>query len=346
MWSSYSTLNSEQRRTLFTSIAHAFRSQGITHIALNAPISLYHKDDGKANDMRSPTGLIPVYGDFGPRGITCEPTPEDFDRAFWVSTVQNSGIVQVWAPLWTMFSRGNIGEKARILGIGDVSVFPGLSDRTDHKEVKRMDVVDFYVGIGYFALSYLRRGVRRVFGWEINAWSVEGLRRGAERNGWDVCIVRVDEEGKVDVQVFKDMVHMLADNWEGRARCLVFHGDNRWAGKIMAKVKKLLEAGGLGDMLSIRHVNLGLLPSSRASWEDAVACIDKQKKSWLHVHENVDVQQFESRAEEVTAEISHMAGKLHGWSSLQVTCCHVEQVKTYAPSVMHCVFDIEILPAR
>src|SRR5690606_6675835 len=48
--------------------------------------------------------------------------------------------------------------------------------------------VDLYAGIGYFAFSYARLGLR-VLCWEVNPWSVEGLRRGAEANGFGVRVM-------------------------------------------------------------------------------------------------------------------------------------------------------------
>jgi tRNA wybutosine-synthesizing protein 2 len=187
---------------LYRFIAEAFTSQGITHIALNSHISAT-SPDGTSNITRSPMGLVPLYGDFGPGRLlktdvdpSGQPSEDDFSSAFWVHTVQNGGIFQTWAPLWTMFSRGNVSEKARILGEG---TFDGLDgeDGVLGRDLSEIAVVDMYVGIGYFAFSYLKRGVGRVYGWELNGWSVEGLRRGCQRNGWGVKVLKVDHEGVV-----------------------------------------------------------------------------------------------------------------------------------------------------
>lgn len=191
----FSTLTSAEKNDLFACIATAFAPHAITHIAINGPISLETDDSGKKNMMRSPSHLSPVYGDFGPSVLeqpyqnSGQPTDHDFQRAFWVSTLQNGAVYQTWAPLWTMFSRGNIKEKARILdpsaGMKGLTMEDlGRDSLNGHREtLSGVDVADLYVGIGYFAFSYLKRGVRTVFGWEINGWSVEGLRRGCEMNG-------------------------------------------------------------------------------------------------------------------------------------------------------------------
>ncbi len=129
-WTSFiSQLSNEDRQIFYKSIVEAFKHQGITHIAINMPISS-STPNGTSNTLRSPSGLVPLLGDFGPRsllsgdsGAPAQPSEADFSAAFWVHTTQNGGIFQTWAPSWTMFSRGNISEKARILGEG---TFDGL----------------------------------------------------------------------------------------------------------------------------------------------------------------------------------------------------------------------------
>ncbi|RJE20852.1 tRNA wybutosine-synthesizing protein [Aspergillus sclerotialis] len=158
----YASLSTSQRETLFSSIAQAFKNHGVTQIAINAPIAATDASGGK-NRMRSPVGLVPLYGNFGPTPLAAaaagedeeskQPSEPDFNRAFWVRTVQNQGIVQIWAPLYTMFSRGNVTEKARILGQG--GRFDGLDEKTGLRgeTVGEISVVDMYAGIGYFVFS-------------------------------------------------------------------------------------------------------------------------------------------------------------------------------------------------
>ncbi|KAL2864666.1 tRNA(Phe) (4-demethylwyosine(37)-C(7)) aminocarboxypropyltransferase [Aspergillus lucknowensis] len=340
-WGSlHETLSNDQRQALYACIAKAFSRFGVSHIAMNAPIAA-QMSHGQENRMRSPVGLVPLYGHFGPTvseyGENAQPSEADYKRAFWVRTVQNNGIAQVWAPLHTMFSRGNITEKARILGHG--STFEGLDELSLGGDgVGDVAVVDMYAGIGYFVFSYLKRGVKRVWGWEVNGWSVEGLRRGCLENGWGCRVVRVRNDGQLNIPV-PDLVDSLRDS----DRVVIFHGDNRFAADILGEVRSIMEHRQ--HWTSIRQVNLGLLPSSRDSWHSSCEIIDKRKGGWVHVHENVDIQEIPEKRDEITANFER------GWAEsvvqpkairLTAECRHVEHVKTFAPGVMHCVFDLRL----
>ncbi|KAI9045223.1 tRNA(Phe) (4-demethylwyosine(37)-C(7)) aminocarboxypropyltransferase [Aspergillus affinis] len=337
-WSAfYQSLSDEERQVLYASIAKAFSRLGVTHVAINAPIALTDVQ-GHENKMRSPVGLVPLYGDFGalPSGNdeTGQPSEDDLRQAFWVRTVQNHGIVQIWAPLYTMFSRGNITEKARILGHG--AAFEGLDASSLRDDaIGDISVVDMYAGIGYFVFSYLKRGVKRVWGWEINGWSVEGLRRGCIENGWGCKVVRVQEDGHVSEPI-PDLVENLRDS----DKVVIFYGDNKFAAEILMRTKELLSARQSWN--SIRHVNLGLLPSSSAAWRNACKMIDCRKDGWVHVHENVDIQQIEEKSQEISRELGMLRAQVLDIPEVAVECRHVEQVKTYAPGVMHCVFDMRL----
>ncbi|PYH83857.1 hypothetical protein BO82DRAFT_35531 [Aspergillus uvarum CBS 121591] len=351
----YQDLTATQRQNLFATLLQSFARYGLTHVAMNAPISLTDPNSGAENRIRSPGGLIPLYGDFGPlpdasasatasalqaqgegeEAIAC-PTATDLEQAFWVRTVQNHGIVQIWAPLYTMFSRGNITEKARILG----SEFEGLDEEGLGEKVSGISVVDMYAGIGYFVYSYLKRGVKRVWGFEINGWSVEGLRRGCKENGWGCKVFRVGEDGSLlGGESLKKVVEGLTEE----DRVVVFHGDNRFAAEILGQIRGCVRAE---EWNSVRHVNLGLLPSSCFAYENACKIVDSEKGGWVHVHENVDVQGIEEKKDKVTAVLARLRVKVLGIGSEKVTaaadCRHVEQVKTYAPGVMHCVFDVRL----
>lgn len=339
----YAALTAEQREALYASIAKHSRRLGATHIAVNAPIALTNK--GEENRIRSPAGLIPLYGDFGDilstsgEGNT-QPGEAELGRAFWVRTVQNNGIVQIWAPLYTMFSRGNITEKARILGQGPYgNTFAGLDEGSlQGQSVSDISVVDMYAGIGYFVFSYLKRGVRRVWGWELNGWSVEGLRRGCEANGWGCRILRVQQDGSLDMTV-EELVQSLAE----KDRVVIFHGDNRFAADTLLKIQWVMESQHYWD--PIRHVNLGLLPSSQPSWDNACRILDSERGGWLHVHENVDVREIEEKKAEILTELGRRWRSVlhkHISNDPAVECCHIEHVKTYAPGVMHCVFDVHL----
>lgn len=379
----YVGLSTTEKQQLYACIARAFKGpgSGVTHIAINAPIAAELETDADEigrlteNVMRSPTGLVPLYGDWGPRSLNAcgdgegqaassQPTKEDFEKAFWVSAVQNGGLVQVWAPRWTMFSRGNVKEKARILGEGK-GVFEGLDGAGAEgvlagQELRDMSVADLFVGIGYFAFSYLKRGVGLLWAWEINGWSVEGLRRGCKSNGWRVEVLRVcgdgqvvDEQGREGVEALKGLAESFSvvqdeQAGNGRIRCVAFHGDNKWSGKIMTTLREISLQGRVsGKWKRVRHVNLGLLPHARGSWQSSVRILDSDMGGWLHVHENVDIRDLQSRKVEIVNGIGELvaadATKRGHWETV---CCHLEEVKTYAPGVMHCVFDIQILPLR
>ncbi|KAJ5152389.1 hypothetical protein N7492_010684 [Penicillium capsulatum] len=315
-------------------------------MAINAPIALT-STQGQENRMRSPAGLIPLYGDFGdsslalPTGEDAQPAAKDLQNTLWVRTVQNQGIIQIWAPLYTMFSRGNVTEKARILGQGPSQhTFQGLNERDlQGQAVKDISVVDMYAGIGYFVFSYLRRGVKRVWGWELNGWSVEGLRRGCEANGWGCKILHVSSDGQLDTSI-NDLVHSLTE----ADRVVIFHGDNQFAAQILGGIQRAMENQGTWN--PVRHVNLGLLPSSQPSWDNACRVLDLQRGGWLHVHENVDVRDIETKTQKIVTELISLRGEVHHGQGITqdvtVSCDHIEHVKTYAPGVMHCVFDIRL----
>ncbi|KAF2026414.1 hypothetical protein EK21DRAFT_92444 [Setomelanomma holmii] len=281
------------------------RMMGTTHIAINSPIPLQSHEDSSENMLRSPVNLTPIYSDFGPP-VTSQtltnPRSSDFDNALWVTTTQNN-IHQTWAPRYTMFSRGNMREKTRLLNSPSVTSLPTPSA-----------ALDMYSGIGYFAFSYRRAGLHPIICFELNPWSVEGLRRGAKLNGWSV-------------QVFTNEV-LTGQDLDSDADFLVFQMSNEHAVKLQPNVQ---------CKHRIRHVNLGLLPSSRASWKDSAALLDQEEGGWIHVHENVAVADIEQRKSEI-----EMAFKSYVPEGLEreVKVEWIEKVKMYAPGVAHCVFDV------
>jgi tRNA wybutosine-synthesizing protein 2 len=269
----------------------------VTHIGVNQPIV-------EADVMRRPFNLIPIYGDFGPAPtaeLFAAPTTEDFARAFWCTVVQN-GIVQLWAPRYTMFSRGNIKEKKRVL---------------ETFALERNDVVaDMYCGIGYFALSYLKRGAI-VFGWELNPWSVEGLKRGLAANG--VAYTVVARLQPFSAARYRQLL-------SAGTRAFIFHESNVHAA---ARLEQLWGA----QHVPLRHINLGLLPTSRDSWEMSCQILQRHtlcREAVLHIHENVAIDQFDAF---VAATLQHLLR--YG----TVTLAHLEKVKTFAPDVWHIVAD-------
>lgn len=301
-----SSVDDETASTLWAMIlSEISKTEGatLTHLAVNQGIP---RDEGDAeNILRSPTGLRMLHGDFGPpRG---EPGGEDAEKTLWVSTRQN-GILQTWAPRWTMFSRGNVKEKARLLG------FPRASSNSQW-------AVDLYAGIGYFVFSYAKLGMR-VLCWEMNPWSVEGLRRGALANRWSVRVVQGEE-----LLLPQERLSI------GSEQITVFLEDNQRAGR---RLQSLRDSGILGGDVS--HVNCGLLPSSEPTWRMAWDITSHNAgEAWLHLHDNVGANDVEDRRRGLEDRFVAWVGP-----GCAARVPHVEQVKTFAPGVWHCVFDVHI----
>lgn len=285
-----------------------------THVAVTRPIPSHSLDETADNVIRAPSNFTPLYGDFGPTTCHDPPSQADFDAAFWVTAKQN-GIYQTWAPRWTMFSRGNLAEKARLLTLPAVSsaVEDGRNDG------RGSAAVDLYAGIGYFAFSYVKAGVSKVLCWDLNAWSVEGLLRGAKANKWKAELVSSDDA------LAKAVV-------EEDIRLLYFNESNEHAARRIEKAREQLPP--------IRHVNCGLLPTSKGSWPTAVRALDPELGGWVHVHENLAVSEIEQKAEEVRKAFEQLLGSSNKKRSPQLE--HIHRLKSYAPGVMHCVLDIHI----
>ncbi|CZT45907.1 related to TRM12 tRNA methyltransferase, required for the formation of the hypermodified nucleoside wybutosine in the phenylalanine-accepting tRNA [Rhynchosporium secalis] len=303
----------------------------LTHLAINSGIPL-NKSTGPSSDevpqivlhapeaeniLRTPSGLVMLYGDFGP-ALPPEQTPsdEDLKKAFWVSTRQN-GITQIWAPRYTMFSRGNVKEKARILDFHNSGGTLKTRNITKGK-LATLSAVDLYAGIGYFIFSYVKMGLKQVVGWELNPWSVEGLRRGAVANGWSIKVVEDDD---VSTGYEEQIVVFLRDN---------------------AEASETFRSMSPAAKESIMHVNCGLLPTSEMTWEMAIRVM--RGDGWLHLHENVgaaDIEARKSKIQEIFQELLKAETEKR-----TVSVEHVEMVKTFAPGVWHCVFDVLIRRAE
>lgn len=318
-------------------------SEKVTHLAANDGIPLTVSTQTPAegsvhgsseesqqheNILRSPIGLRILRGDFGPSetpGRTV--TSDDFDRAFWARTKQN-GIHQTWAPRWTMFSRGNIKEKARLLAFHDAPT-PASEDASrllahrvhSRAALSKSMAVDLYAGIGYFVFSYARLGMR-VLCWELNPWSVEGLRRGACANGWPVKVIQGPDLARP--------THELVSAEEDRI--VVFLENNE------AAARRVQELRSHGLDVPVKHVNCGLLPRSDDSWEAARAILGRAEDGWLHLHENVGVNDIERRRNEIQELFDGWDERDGRTRATKVE--NVELVKTFAPDVWHCVFDV------
>lgn len=339
-------------RTTLRCIGH--KSPGAaTHLAVNDGIPLTveaHTQPGRGvaeegtpqqkdeedNILRSPIGLRILYGDFGPSEISGRDVTDcDFEKAFWASTKQN-GIYQTWAPRWTMFSRGNVKEKARLLAFHEApksqaekEQISQLHHRTRPRAaLKGTWAIDLYAGIGYFVFSYAKLGMR-VLCWELNPWSVEGLRRGALANGWSVKVVQGEDLERPTHEVVSE------DD-----RIIVFLANNQEA------ARRVQELHSYGRSLQISHVNCGLLPRSDDSWEAAREILGAEggNDGWLHLHENVGVKDIQDRRGEIQCLFDTWDERDGDGRSAKVE--HVELVKTFAPDVWHCVFDVYIIKSN
>ncbi|KAG5920108.1 hypothetical protein E4U42_006316 [Claviceps africana] len=321
--------------------------QPLTHLAVNEGIPPQDArggtpSQGASNVMRSPSSLRILHGDFGPPEPRSPPSQDDFEKAFWVSTKQN-GIVQTWAPRWTMFSRGNVKEKTRLLQFPPVrrqSCQPAAGESTWSAVGEDASVwaVDLYSGIGYFAFCYAKLGMR-VLCWELNPWSVEALRRGAEQNKWSVDVFHEPAARGV----------LSGNIMKSEARIVVMAEDNGCARARTEDMKREAGARGGGWLRRVRHVNCGLLPSSRLTWDCALSLTrtaadmvgqQGQQQAWLHLHENVGESDIGTRRDEIERLLARHPEEQGLGRSIRVE--RVEKVKTYAPGVWHCVFDVRV----
>lgn len=322
---SISDIFTQHTDSLYPILCQTFQ---VTHIALNGPIpasliSPQNRNPGpnsSSNVLRSPAKFHPVYGDFGPQlSPFHHPEDVDFRQAFWCTTVQN-GISQIWAPRYTMFSRGNISEKDRILNLAT------LEQERLGCSPEKTSAVDLYAGIGYFAFSYAKANVGNVLCWEINPWSVEALRRGALKNRWAVYVLgdKRQEDGVTGER--------------SQPKLNIFAESNERASERLRKHRGLLP---------VRHVNCGFLPTSQESWKTAVEALDPVSGGWVHAHENIAKKDIENRTIEIVQVFEYLVAEVYGPKhGRRITCEHLERVKSYSPHVIHCVLDIAILRVK
>lgn len=302
-------LQDDSLEELYTLIAKYLKT---TVIAINKPIPPRQGDSEDENVLRAPTNFTPVFGDFGPESCNAPPTEEDFEAAFWVTAKQNA-IRQTWSPRWTMFSRGNISEKARLLTLPSV-----VRAVEEGRLGKGCAAVDLYCGVGYFSFSYVKAGVTKVLGWDLNPWSIEGLRRGAIANKWGATVFK---EGEME----------LEDVARGDDHLIVFNENNELAPERIERMKHCLPP--------VRHINCGMLPSSRTSLRLAATILNPAYDGWVHVHENFLITEIQQKAEETRQQLQALVVKERG-KDAHVEIEHINRLKSYAPGVEHCVLDI------
>jgi tRNA wybutosine-synthesizing protein 2 len=296
---------------LYGEIAKAMK---VTHIAINAPIPAEVAAGGtrSKNVLRSPSNIVPLYGSFGLLDVT-DPTVEELDSGYWVNYTQHE-ITQFWCPLYTMFSRGNITEKLRLLK--SPTLEPPAMDP------EKSSAVDLYAGIGYFTFCYLKRGFKNVLCWDLNPWSLYGMKRGAFRNRWDIRIIRPKKGDQLPDGLPIEQI-------------LAFEEDNEHA---LERIQKLRQR-----VPPIRHVNCGLLPSSLKSWRTSIRALDPELGGWIHAHETIDPDTARNRGKEMVKVIEAYAeteAHEYGRSPRKVECRKENYVKSFAPRREHFVFDI------
>ena len=116
---------------------------------------------------------------------------------------------------------------------------------------------------------------------------------------------------------------------------------------------------GVGDLLSVHEgdnqttmpglagvadrCHLGLLPSSEAVWQHALACL-KPSGGWLHIHMNVEKENVQAWSDETVHALKQFAQDSgRNWS---IEAKHIERVKSYSPGVLHVVLDVQCVPNR
>ncbi|KAI5804148.1 S-adenosyl-L-methionine-dependent methyltransferase [Peziza echinospora] len=252
--------------------------------------------------------------------------------------------------------------------------FPGRSKIRDNI------ILDLYAGIGYFVFPYTTHSPRLVLGWEINPHSVEGLVRAAPLNSVDAVVVPEGES--ISKHLFEKADNSLDTRRKNKhlldTKIVIFNESNETAIHRIREFREafpeFFEAAAKTSLTQqpssaprISHINLGLLPTSRPTW--ALACeiiatpglgAGADEGGWVHVHENVDVgpgvaemgrvivgefekvlEEMRERRRESGAEKEEGGGKN---VVLVAECVNVFVVKTYAPGVVHCVFDVWVHP--
>lgn len=326
--------NPNDEHNFYSSIACRMQ---VTHIAKNEPIAAKTLDNAgtfSENLIRSPSNIQPLFGDFGaelPAFPEYIPSKQDFDEAFWVSTYQN-GITQIWAPRYTMFSGGNVTEKARILDLPSVksAVQQGRSDG------RGCTAVDLFSGIGYFAFSYAKAGVSKVLCWDLNPWSIEGLKHGAEANKWS-CYHLVDVTKPE--RTMEDIITTFTDAAGREDKFVLFCETNELARDRVKRVRDQIPP--------IRHVNCGMLPTTGEAWKTAIDIIDPDLGGWIHVHESLHAKDATSCAGPYIKLFQDHFNSfaLDGTLPLQIKLENTFRVKSMGPRLWHHVFDFWI-PAR
>jgi tRNA wybutosine-synthesizing protein 2 len=257
------------------------------------------------------------------------PTQDDFNNAVWISTKRN-GITQYWAPHYTasLDHHYNTTENARVL-----HMFCVRSAAAARNGPKAYTAVDLASGSGSFAFSHAAAGAQKVVCWDANPWIVEGLRRGAIKNGWHVRVHSGD--------------HVPNKN-------LKMHSKTRVVAFVESGDKALMRIHSLRDSLPpVRYANCGSLPTSRRSRETAAAVLDPRLGGWIHVQETYRVEDVVCEANQVRAEFETIVEGLDrdkgyltnvNGAKRKPVVQHIQRGESNVPGVSHCIVDILIPP--
>jgi tRNA wybutosine-synthesizing protein 2 len=258
-----------------------------------------------------------------------QPTQDDFNNAVWISTKRN-GITRYWAPHYTasLHHHHSTTENARTL-----HMFSVRSAAAAPNGPKTYTAVDLAPGSGSFAFNHAAAGAQKVLCWDANPWSIEGLRRGAIRNGWHVRVHSGDHFPNKNVKV------------HSRTRVVAFieHGD-----KALARIQSLRDS-----LPPVRYVNCGSLPTSRSSRETAAAILDPRLGGWIHVQESYRVEEVVCEANRTRAEFETMVEGLDRdrgcltnvkGAKRKPVVQHIQRGESNVPGVFHCILDIHIPP--
>ncbi|KAG0226773.1 tRNA methyltransferase tyw3 [Actinomortierella wolfii] len=276
----------------------------------------------------------------------------DFKGAYWAMTSQNH-VWYSWVPMFTMFSAGNITEKERIAHARPIF------------DAQDKVVVDLYAGIGYFTLVYLvHAGARLVHACEWNPWSVEGLCRGAAKNGieWEITqdhtqIISAPSltEPITTATLSHEHQHQqpqLTSSSPSPSSTTATH-NRRTTFKPKPRLGRLqIYPGDNSQWIqcfenTAHHVNLGLIPSAEQGWVLGVRALCPKEGGFLHVHHNV--RQGDEAAFEALL-LKELQSLFRTWKTSEqdwtLTIRHVECVKSFAPMVYHNVYDVECRPPK
>ncbi|KAG0034313.1 hypothetical protein BGZ82_005783 [Podila clonocystis] len=253
-----------------------------------------------------------------------EPTPENFGSAYWAMTCQNQ-VWYSWAPMFTMFSAGNITEKERVAHSRPIF------------DARDKVVVDLYAGIGYFTLVYLlHAGARTVHACEWNPWSVEGLARGADRNG-----IRWSKVSSLkDSSAFNRQESDTAQGQESAVSEQAQRTPKKTSKSAPPLGNLVIYPGDNAQWISCfenqaHHVNLGLIPSAELGWVLGVRALCPKEGGYLHVHHNIRVGEEGSFKAYLLKSLEEQFAEWKTGQVWELHIRHMENIKSFAPLVFH-----------